>query len=127
MKKIYAVIFSLIALSCSSCGSVHDRPSKYEKELYKKIIASDGIKNCKKNGGEVQKAGIMQMPHCVITYPDAGKPCKNSSECTNSCLLIEKSIPMGELAEGECQHNSLSFGCYAPVENGIAGAAICVD
>lgn len=127
MNIIYLLIYSLVIIACSSCSSIEERPSGYEKAFYKKIMASDSIKNCKKNGGIIQKGGIMQMPICVIPYPDAGKPCRNSSECTHSCLLMGTNVPTDTPVEGECQHNSSPFGCYAPVENGKAGAALCVD
>ena len=118
MNKIYLSICIFSFSLCSSCLPQQDNRSAYEKDLYKKAMVSEEIKNCKKNGGVVQGAGLLGIPNCVITYPDAGKSCKNSSECTHKCLLIGKNIPMGAPAVGECKPNSLSFGCYAPVEDG---------
>lgn len=127
MYKLIILFFVFIQFSFYGCSSQQDTGGAEIRKLYKERINSKAIKECEKNGGKVQEAGIMALPHCVITYPDAGKPCKNSSECTKSCLLIESNEPMGALVTGECQHNNLPFGCYAPVENGIAGPAICVD
>lgn len=124
MKKL---ILICIVLSLSACISQQQTESFQESDRYKERMNSKEIKHCKKNGGEVQRAGRMGLPHCVITYADAGKACQDSSECTGRCLLVNSNEPVGARVTGTCQQNNLRFGCYAVVENGVAGPAVCVD
>ncbi len=125
IQKRLIPIFMLFSLS--ACVTQQETENFQESDLYNKRMNSKEIKHCKKNGGEVQRAGRMGLPHCVVTYPDAGKACKDSSECTARCLLVNSNEPAGAQVTGTCQQNSLRFGCYAVVKDGIAGPAICVD
>ncbi len=127
MKKLNSLLVFLICFSFASYASEPPSRNSEEQKRYQEILNSKTIKECEKNGGIVEKAGIMGLPQCVINNTDAGKPCKNSSECSKSCLLMGTNVPIGTAVTGECQHTNLSFGCYAPVENGIAGPALCVD
>lgn len=125
--KIQKLLIPIFLLSLSACISQQQTESFQESDRYKERMNSKEIKHCKKNGGEVQRAGRMGLPHCVITYSDAGKACKDSSECAARCLLVNSDEPAGAQVTGQCQQNSLRFGCYAVVEKGVAGPVICVD
>jgi hypothetical protein len=125
--KIKKLLTPILLLCLSACATQQETESFQESDLYKERMNSKEIKHCKKNGGEVQRAGSMGLPHCVVTYSDAGKSCKDSSECTARCLLVNSNEPAGAQVTGTCQQNSLRFGCYAVVKDGIAGPAICVD
>lgn len=140
MNKHYLILLSLVMFCCMSCSlMVEQQPNNAQYSGNTKqhstntavannnALTPKAIQACKNKGGEIKKAGLSQMPHCVITYQDAGKPCKNASECTGSCLLIEKTVPAGMPVAGECQHNNLVFGCYAEVEGGVAGLTLCID
>jgi hypothetical protein len=125
--KIKKLLTPILLLSLSACVTQQETESFQEGDRYTEKMNSKEIKDCKQNGGEVQRAGRMGLPHCVMTYPDAGKACKDSSECTARCLLVNSNVPAGAQVTGTCQQNSLRFGCYAVVKDGIAGPAICVD
>jgi hypothetical protein len=127
IMKIQKLLILIFIFCLFACTSQQEPESFQEGDLYKERMNSKEIKHCKKNWGEVQRAGRMGLPHCVITYPDAGKACKDSSECTARCLLVNLDEPAGAQVMGKCQQNSLRFGCYAVVKNGVAGPVICVD
>lgn len=112
----------------SACASQPQEESFEDSKLYQDRLNSKEIKHCKKNGGVVQRAGRMGLPHCVMSYKDADKACKDSSECTGRCLLAgNNGVPAGSQVTGKCQQNSLRFGCSAEVKQGVAGPVICVD
>jgi hypothetical protein len=122
------LIFSLGLVSGCASQQNDESESFENSKLYQDRMNSKEIKHCKNDGGVVQRAGRMGLPHCVMTYPDAGKACKDSSECTKRCLVTgNNDLPAGSQVTGKCQQNSLRFGCSAEVKNGIAGPVICVD
>ena len=124
MSKVYLSIVSIVMVFCCACGLMVEQNNHGHTAGQ---ITQSALANCQQKGGEIKKAGIQQMPHCVVTYQDAGKPCKGAAQCVGRCLLIEKTLPAGSAVVGECQHTNLVFGCYAEVEGGISGPALCID
>jgi putative hemolysin len=90
-------------------------------------LDSSNLEQCSQRGGTIEPAGMRQLPHCVIKLPDGGKPCKNSHECLNGCVLWDAQPPTDAPITGTCRADNLPFGCYAPVENGKAGPFLCAD
>jgi hypothetical protein len=67
---------------------------------------------CTINGGEMVKAGLSNMYGCFIRYPDAGKTCKNDSECKGVCVLPYDSLYLTPMPEsGNCMEDNFLFGC----------------
>jgi hypothetical protein len=97
------------------------------EKKYDEIMASDEIKNCKKNGGKIEKDGLAQFPICVIKYPDAGKLCHDNSECKGGCIAVNAPSQLNKSAEGKCKETNSPFGCYATVVKGKAIVSMCVD
>ncbi|WP_374514089.1 hypothetical protein [Brevundimonas sp.] len=84
--------------------------------------------DCEARGGRMLPQGRMQTLQCVVSYADAGKRCTDGDDCLGDCRVEEAPFPAaGAAAAGRCQADSGRFGCYATVENGRAGPAICVD
>ena len=73
--------------------------------------------------------GRMQSVRCVITYADAGRRCTDGDDCAGDCRVddVANAPAAGSNAVGQCQANSSRFGCYTTIEDGKAGATICVD
>jgi hypothetical protein len=122
MKKLsilLAALFTFIVLNANASPDTRNA-------LEKKLTAAE-IQKCKEDGGVVKNVGLMGIPKCVITYADAGKACKNSSECTKSCITMKSDIQLGAKVAGECQHDNALYGCYSSVEDGVAGPRLCAD
>lgn len=99
-------------------------------ELRAKAWAEFDHEDCKRSGGAGQQQGLLGMPMCVIPFADAGKQCSDHDMCEGQCRTNDSVTdydgqPGTQL--GLCQANNSPFGCYGLVENGSAGAFLCVD
>ena len=83
---------------------------------------------CAARGGRIERVGRAQSEACVIPYADAGKACRDNSECQGGCRA---DVPAAEHdtgnVTGACAADNSRFGCYAQVVSGHAQSAICVD
>ena len=122
MKKFSTILAALLTFVMLNANASPDTRTASDK----KLTAAE-IQKCKEDGGVVKNVGLMQIPKCVITYADAGKACKNSSECTKSCITMKSDIQLGAKASGECQHDNALYGCYSVIEDGVAGPRMCAD
>jgi hypothetical protein len=95
---------------------------------------------CQAAGGELQKVCVAQQARCVIPYADAGKSCKDSSECMGECLVDltttctamgECTHPLvpkpGEVVLGICQRDNNPCGSFIIVKDGRAQPAFHND
>lgn len=83
---------------------------------------------CAAKGGEVRQEGMLGTWRCTVPYGDAGKSCRDKSDCEGKCLLPPESEAVtGEEATGACQATDSPFGCYAEIVDGKIAAALCVD
>ena len=59
-------------------------------------------------------------------HKDAGKPCRNRSDCEHLC--VTNSAPrIGAEATGECTAVRTTFGCFTHVDGGRIVGRVCVD
>lgn len=80
---------------------------------------------CARAGGEYfERVCLAQLPMCVIPYPDAGRTCRDSSECAGDCMAVEN---YDGSFKGECEYNNIPCGCRATVESGFVISGICID
>ncbi len=87
---------------------------------------------CRAKGGTVGGVGMFGTPACIIPYSDAGKVCRDKSDCRGQCIVDLDGPPgngpkAGDPATGQCQKNDQQFGCFAIVVDGRATQALCVD
>lgn len=83
---------------------------------------------CAARGGEMKQVGRLQSWQCVIRYADAGKRCTDGDQCQGDCRVEGNSgLTPGAAVTGVCQATSDRFGCHTPVEDGKAGATLCID
>jgi hypothetical protein len=88
---------------------------------------------CLAEGGEWLPEGLAGIERCVRHSRDGGKPCSDGSECEfNRCLFGGMGLPdEADLARdhvtGECARTDSPFGCFALIEKGRVGPALCVD
>ena len=94
-----------------------------------RVPESAAAADCMARGGEMKPQGRMQTLQCVVSYADAGKRCTTGDDCLGDCRVedVTTAPAAGTTAVGQCQATNSRFGCYTPVEDGKAGATICVD
>jgi len=64
---------------------------------------------------------------CDVPTKDAGRACKDSSECLSACVAPEKA-QSGQRVVGKCYGSFLTLGtCLARVSGGVAQAPRCSD
>ena len=92
------------------------------------------LAQCRTKGGELREGVATEKPVCVIPYPDAGKVCSDSSQCTGTCRITgdeiraKKVVPGVATVKGTCQRDKFDIGgCYAKVTKGMLGVVVCMD
>lgn len=88
-----------------------------------KSVSNPDKKQCESTQGNLwQPQGKAQIPACISTYSDGGKPCTASSQCQGECIVTHPEKP------AICAQTSSQFGCRATVENFKQhGGIMCVD
>lgn len=82
--------------------------------------------DCTGAEGKWEKVGFLQNFTCVLATKDAGNSCTDSSQCEERCLAIADPKDTNKTI-GQCQATNQPFGCFAEMENGSPGAALCID
>ncbi|MEE9383354.1 MAG: hypothetical protein V3V08_08065 [Nannocystaceae bacterium] len=93
----------------------------FEKATGTCIAAERARRVCGSRGGEWGKWGRMQSEFCMEVFGDAGKTCRDSSECDGKCLQASQTTLQ------TCQRYRLSYGCHAEVTDGQPGGTLCRD
>ena len=88
---------------------------------------------CARESGDYRRVCVAQEYMCVKRYADAGKSCRDSSECEGECRIevttvcdeagkcVEPSLPKpGDAAIGACQADTDPCGSVIPVKGGVA-------
>lgn len=100
------------------------------EEMREESLADIDQAECTENGGTVRQEGLLGLYRCVLPYNDAGKTCSDPSDCEGRCLgddsVTDYQAEPGE-AQGLCEADDSPFGCFAEIEGGVVGAALCVD
>jgi hypothetical protein len=85
---------------------------------------------CRSAGGEWARFGVRDhlcgIYTCAARTKDAGKPCRNRSECEHLCIT-KAAAGLGAEAVGECTAVKTSFGCFTHVDGGRIVGRVCVD
>ncbi|NNC38824.1 MAG: hypothetical protein EX271_04405 [Acidimicrobiales bacterium] len=99
-------------------------PIRPERPVY--ALTNEQRMQCLASGGRVERAGILGAERCTLSYSDGGQICMDSSQCQGKCVA-ELAGANQTSASGVCQRTDNPFGCFAFVENGQTGPALCVD
>ena len=97
--------------------------------------------DCEKAGGEWRAWCTPAVESCIMSWPDAGKACSDSSDCaSNTCMVdttlycdenkqcIEPYIPLtGTMAVGVCKRMDVSCGSYIEIKKGIVQEVYHID
>lgn len=84
---------------------------------------------CKTSGGDWRPVCMMGRPACVVSYKDAGKDCRDGSECSSGRCYAKQVLatPPAGGTVGACAANSDPCGCRALVVKGQQTPVLCVD
>lgn len=97
--------------------------------------------DCEKAGGEWRAWCAPATESCIMSWPDAGKTCSDSSGCSSkTCMVdttlvcdenkqcIEPVIPLtGTIAVGICKGMDVSCGSYIEIKQGIVQEQYHID
>jgi hypothetical protein len=105
------VVLATILFSASSC-----------------LAAAPGTRaECEAAGGVWGRFGVRQQELCNLPAPDAGKACKDSSDCAAACVAPDAAV-VGSTADGRCYARMLLLGtCLKHVSKGVVEPALCTD
>src|SRR5947208_3148384 len=120
----FTLLLALFPLLCS-CASptVATRPKP--EDYPPAIISSAG--QCISLGGTWRRAGMRGEEICDVPTKDAGRDCRDSSECLSACVAPEKAHS-GQRVVGKCYGSFLTLGtCLARVSGGVAQVPHCSD
>lgn len=82
---------------------------------------------CQEIGGEIRRVCRSQGLMCVMSYADAGAPCKDSSDCEGQCRYEGEELEVGTTVVGECQDDDDPCGCWVEVIGGRTTGFTCAD
>lgn len=97
-------------------------PQIFNISSIKKVANPDKAKCEAKQGNVWKPQGKAQIPACISTYSDAGKPCSASTECQGDCMVKDPKQP------AVCASSSSRFGCGSSIEEfNKHGGILCID
>ena len=117
----------LLVIAFTACGCTHlsaeDKRVLAEREI---ALAAIDKEKCASDGGTIRGVGTISYPVCVVPYPDAGKMCTDSSQCTGKCQA--EGTASGAPATGKCQASAHDkYGCYSEIIADVAQGTVCLD
>ena len=119
MRIVVALLMLLIGSCAPAVGQSPGSPTATE---------TDESRACIARGGTMRRVCLMGTLACVEPYPDAGKPCRDKSDCRGQCRYTAGPLPpVGAQVVGTCQASSDPCGCFATVMNGKLQPMLCVD
>ena len=127
MNALRLLILTLLLTlgACTPPQATANGPTKTAAALESQPTGED-VQACKARGGQMQRVCLMGEWKCVERYADAGKVCRDKSECLGQCRYAGNAAP-GSSVAGECQRTTDPCGCFGIVENGKFTGTLCVD
>ena len=122
LKSASIVIATIVCLA--SLGSCATPPVE---KIYSSSESVSSRQECERLGGSWGRVGMLGNLACDLRPTDAGKHCRDNSECQTLCVADE-TAEAGDLVTGRCYGSSITVGnCIATVSNGRASQTICSD
>lgn len=124
MRWVAKLLFLLLAL-CFAAAAQAQSCAPVDFEVQRKQQ-----QECAASGGEWARFGIKDylcgVYSCAERTRDAGKPCRNRSDCEFLCIH-PRDAKLGAEVTGECAAVKTSFGCFIHVDNGRVIGRVCVE
>lgn len=115
-------LLAVLAVSVGSCNAGRASLAGAGRKLSRAEAEA-----CVQGGGTVQRDGVLQYERCTKRFTDAGKECRDSSDCEGRCLAENPMVKSGAMATGSCEIDDSPFGCWAEIEGGVVVRSMCVD
>jgi hypothetical protein len=91
------------------------------------VRATPDAAACAAAAGHIEKLGRTHGSYCVKPFSDAGRECRNKSDCKGQCVA-PITPHQGAKAAGRCQADDAPlYGCHAIVDHGKVVSALCID
>ena len=90
---------------------------------------------CEAQKGEWGRFGLVIKEQCNLPTSDAGKTCRNQSECEGACIADLSQEDQDRITEskevietsGKCTPWLFTYGCNAYIKDGKVDGILCVD
>ena len=129
MRLKLVVILAFSILGCAHSPNIeNEKITPKEVKFQSKNASLAKIVECQKQGGKVEKVGVLQFDKCIITYPDVGKTCTKGEDCQSGRCepKSNNALKPTEAITGVCKADNNPFGCRSFIENGQV-LTLCVD
>ena len=137
MRHLFGFVVLLVTMvACAvqpveTGGSIEENESQPSlEEMREASLEEIDMEACVAGGGTVQQEGLLGMFRCTTPYADAGKTCRDESDCAGRCMgsddVTDYEAKPGATV-GVCEATDSPFGCFATIEDGTPSPFICVD
>lgn len=137
MRQMLGLVVLMLGIAACAVQPVETETSNEEtvsepslEEMREASLEEIDMEACVANGGTVQQEGLLGMFRCTTPYADAGKTCRDESDCAGRCMgrddVTDYEAKPGE-AVGVCEATDSPFGCFATLQDGTPSPFICVD
>ena len=139
----FAILCALALIGCEKEPPFKVTVSTPDNSHVKPSLFSDydDPPACEKAGGEWMAWCAPGVKRCVMSWPDGGKACTDSSECESKTCMVdltircdenkqctEPVIPVtGSAAVGTCKTRDVGCGSYIEIKKGIAQEPYHID
>lgn len=130
---MFSLIIAMMVAAGLALGLFFLRADNKDETLLGKLV-------CHARGGQIQSVCLRGLDRCVVPFPDGGKRCSSSSECSGGCFVdFQKDCgngaschplgppEVGSKVEGVCLRSTRPCGEFARVENGIVVESFVAD
>ena len=128
-RSLHVIPLLAVAGVLAACAAQYSALEARQLCLDKKGWCSE--RQCAAASGIWQVAGIAGgqtgRKQCDLPASDAGKRCRDSSECSTYCVALEGS-KTGDHTAGVCYYSATYFfGTYAVIDHGVVGPWLSND
>ena len=92
-------------IECHRLGGDWGKHGAREEHCFYEAKRTD----CLTQGGQWVPLGLSQIPGCLLTMHDGGKPCTSSSQCENKCEAVTQPLPLDAPVVGQCSRYNTPF------------------
>ena len=118
MSLLLALLIGVAAAHAQNCPPIDPEGQKAREQ------------ECRAAGGQWARFGahahLCGVYTCAARTKDAGKACRNRSDCEHLCVT-NRPAQIGAEVLGECSAVVTTFGCFTHVDGGRIVGRVCAD